>query len=94
VAGERMAARYNDSCLDTNIQRKIMIHTIETRGRTALTEKSDIITRLKTDQYLRDTVVALRLSASGTFRTWRNVRVESAFGGNAEVAFQDREDRF
>jgi hypothetical protein len=29
----------------------------------------------------------------GTFRTWRDVRLESAFGGNAEVAFQGREDR-
>ena len=33
-----------------------------------------------------------RASASGTFRTWRDV-LESAFGGKAEVAFQRREVR-
>ena len=27
-------------------------------------------------------------SVSGTFRTWRDVRVESAFRGKAEVAFE------
>jgi hypothetical protein len=38
-----------------------MIYAIETQGRAvALTEKSDVITRLNTDQYLRDTVIALR----------------------------------
>jgi hypothetical protein len=38
-----------------------MIYAIETQGRAvALTEKSDAITRLNTDQYLRDTVIALR----------------------------------
>jgi hypothetical protein len=34
------------------------------------------------------------MSESGTKRSWRDVRVESVFGGNAEVAFQGRQDRF
>jgi hypothetical protein len=33
-------------------------------------------------------------SEGGTFPTCRDARVESVFAGNAEVAFQDREDRF
>jgi hypothetical protein len=33
-------------------------------------------------------------SANGTSRTCRDVRLESAFGGRAEVSFQGREDRF
>ena len=33
-------------------------------------------------------------STHGTFRTWRDVRLESAFGGKAEVAFQGRQDRY
>jgi hypothetical protein len=65
MAGERMAARYNGSYLHTHTQRKIMIYATETQGRAVtLTERSDVVTRLNTDQYLRDTVVALR-SKSG-----------------------------
>lgn len=38
-----------------------MIYAIETQGRAvALTEKEDVVMRLNTDAYLRDTVVALR----------------------------------
>jgi hypothetical protein len=37
---------------------------------------------------------ALHESVAGTFRTWRDVRVESAFGGIAEVAFQGRQVSF
>jgi hypothetical protein len=37
---------------------------------------------------------AVHESVSGTTRTWRDVRVESAFEGRAEVSFQGREDRF
>jgi hypothetical protein len=33
-------------------------------------------------------------STHGTFRTWRDVRVESAFGGIAEVGFQFRQVSF
>jgi hypothetical protein len=33
-------------------------------------------------------------STHGTFETCRDVRVESAFGANAEVVVQGREDRF
>ncbi len=32
-------------------------------------------------------------SASGTFRTWRDVRPESAFGGKAEVRLWGRQGR-
>lgn len=49
-----------------------MIYAIETQGRTvALTEKSDVIARLHTDQCLRDTVIALR-SDSGKSR-WKGL---------------------
>jgi hypothetical protein len=34
---------------------------------------------------------ALAMSLLGTFRTWRDVRVESAFGGKTEVAFRGRQ---
>ena len=37
---------------------------------------------------------AVHESVLGTFETCRDVRLESAFGGRAEVAFQGREDRF
>jgi len=54
-----------------------MIYAIETQGRAvALTEKSDVITRLNTDQYLRDTVIALR-SDSGK-PLWDGVSTFSA----------------
>jgi hypothetical protein len=33
-------------------------------------------------------LVALHESPVGTFRTWRDVRLESAFGGRAEVGFR------
>jgi hypothetical protein len=33
-------------------------------------------------------------SVHGTFRTWRDVRLASAFGGIAEVAFQSRQVSF
>jgi hypothetical protein len=36
---------------------------------------------------------AVHESGCGTFRTWSDVRLESAIRGNAEVAFQGREDR-
>ncbi len=32
-------------------------------------------------------------STHGTFRTWRDVRLESAFGGRAEVEFRGRQVR-
>jgi hypothetical protein len=34
------------------------------------------------------------MSAIGTERKWRDVRLESVFGTIAEVAFQGCEDRF
>src|SRR5260370_15814398 len=35
-----------------------------------------------------------RMSGIGTFRTWRHVRLESAFGGRAEVEFRGRQVRW
>jgi hypothetical protein len=37
---------------------------------------------------------ALHESLHGTFRTWRDVRLESAFRGKAEVAFRGRQGSF
>ena len=34
------------------------------------------------------------MSVDGTFRTWRDVRVESAFGGKADIPPQGRDFRF
>jgi len=45
-----------------------------------------------TDRRLR--AFLLPTSVVGTFRTSRDVGLESAFGGKAEVVFQGREDRF
>jgi hypothetical protein len=36
---------------------------------------------------------AVHESGCGTFRTWRDVRLESAFGGRAEVEFRGRQVR-
>src|SRR6266576_6973001 len=33
-------------------------------------------------------------SIHGTFRTWRDARLESAFGGKAEVGLRDRQGSF
>jgi hypothetical protein len=33
-------------------------------------------------------------STHGTFRTWRDVRLESAFGGKAEVGLRGRQGSF
>ena len=54
-----------------------MIYAIETQGRVvALTKREDIVKRLNTDQYLRDTFVALR-SDSGK-PLWDGVSTFSA----------------
>jgi hypothetical protein len=42
----------------------------------------------------RDDRIGWATSAFGTFRTWRDVRVESAFGGKAEVRIQGRQESF
>ena len=34
------------------------------------------------------------MSVNGTFRTWRDVRPESAFGGKAEVGLRGRQGSF
>jgi hypothetical protein len=38
--------------------------------------------------------VAVHESACGTFQTWRDVRVESAFGGKAEFEIRGRHFRY
>jgi hypothetical protein len=45
------------------------------------------------EQILRELTRTSTASANGTFRTWRDVRFESAFGCTAEVAFQGRHFR-
>jgi hypothetical protein len=39
-------------------------------------------------------LAGVRMSVVGTFRTWRNVRVESAFEGKAEVGLRGRQVSF
>ncbi len=41
-----------------------------------------------------DLFVAAHESVLGTFRTWRDVRHESAFGAKAEVRFRSRQVAF
>jgi len=43
---------------------------------------------------LRRLAAILATSGIGTFRTWRDVRVESAFGGKAEVGLRGCQGSF
>jgi hypothetical protein len=43
---------------------------------------------------MRSIIVAMHESLVGTFRTWRDVRLESAFGGRAEVRRRGRQVSF